>query len=463
MPGRSEQSPLLGPLGVRLALAFLTVALGAIAVLGVLTLAASRREVADVADRQRDQDAAEIAATLAQAYQDAGGWAGADVTGAFALAAAARADLVVVDSDGEVLATRPRSMADHMGRRPGEGPRRLPELGEARRVAVDVDGTTVAFAMVRFPASRLAEPEREILDALARVVLAGAVLAALVALAAAVFVSRRISRPLVALTATARHLEAGDRDARAGAALTGAPGELGELARAFDQMADALNRHDELRRGLVADVAHELRTPTTILRASSEELLDGLAEPTPERLSSLHDETLRLGRVVEDLEALANAEAAGLHLERAPLDLATVADTAAEAFRSRFVDAGLTLTTRTTPAPVEGDAGRLHQVTVNLLTNALKFTPPGGEVTVTVGVDGDEARLAVSDTGPGIAPEDQRRVFERFWRGRGGAGRAGSGIGLAIVSELVRAHGGRVVLDSTPGEGSSFTVVLPVR
>jgi signal transduction histidine kinase len=212
----------------------------------------------------------------------------------------------------------------------------------------------------------------------------------------------------------------------------------------------------------MADVAHELRTPTTILRASCEELVDGLADPTPDRLSSLHDETLRLARVVEDLEALAHAEAAGLHLERAPVDLATVATTAVEALRSRFVDAGLTLTTRTTPAPVDGDDGRLHQVTVNLLTNALRYTPAGGEVTVTVGVDGERALLAVSDTGPGIAPEDQPHVFERFWHGRGDAGRAGSGIGLAIVSELVRAHGGRVVLDSTPGEGSTFTVVLPV-
>jgi two-component system sensor histidine kinase BaeS len=463
MPGRPDQaSRLLGPLGVRLALAFLAVALAAIAVLGVLTLAASRREVADVADRQRDQDAAEIAETLARAYQDAGGWSGADVTGAFALAAAAQADLVVVDPDGDVVATRPRSIADHMGPGRGDGQHGPPDLGEARRMPVDVGGTTVGVAQVRFPASRLAEPDREILDALARVVLAGAGLAALVALAAAVFVSRRISRPLVSLTATARQLEAGDRDARAGAALTGAPGELGELARAFDQMADALHRHDELRRGLVADVAHELRTPTTILRASCEELVDGLADPTPQRLSSLHDETLRLARVVEDLEALAHAEAAGLHLERAPVDLATVATTAVEALRPRFVDAGRTLTTRTTPAPVDGDAGRLHQVTVNLLTNALKYTPPGGEVTVTVGVDGERALLAVSDTGPGIAPEDQPHVFERFWHGRGDAGRAGSGIGLAIVSELVGAHGGRVVLDSTPGEGSTFTVELPV-
>ncbi len=462
MPARAEQAPrLLGPLGVRLALAFLTVALAAIAVLGVLTLAASRREVADVADRQRDQDATDIAATLARAYQDAGGWEDADVTGAFALAVAAQADLVVVDTDGDVVATRPRAMVDHMDRTPGEGRRRASDLGEPRRVAVEVDGTTVAVAQVRFPASRLAEPDREILDALARVVLAGAALAALVALAAAVFVSRRISRPLVSLTATARHLESGDRHARAGATLTDAPGELGELARAFDQMADALHRHDELRRGLVADVAHELRTPTTILRASCEELVDGLADPTPERLSSLHDETLRLGRVVEDLEALAHAEAAGLHLERVPIDLATVATTAVEALRSRFDDAGLTLTTRTAPAPVDGDAGRLHQVTVNLLTNALKFTPAGGAVAVTVGVDGGLARLAVTDTGPGIAPEDQPHVFERFWRGRGDAGRAGSGIGLAIVAELVRAHGGRVVLDSTPGEGSTFTVVLP--
>jgi two-component system sensor histidine kinase BaeS len=333
------------------------------------------------------------------------------------------------------------------------------DLGDPRRVAVEVDDATVGTAVLRFPATGLPAPEREVRDALARTVLAGAGIAALVALAAAVVVSHRVTRPVVALTDTARRLEAGDRDARAH--MAAAPGELGELANAFDQMADALRHEDVLRRTLVADVAHELRTPATILRASCEELVDGLADPTPARLASLHDEVLRLGRVIEDLEALASAQAAGLHLQRAPVDLAGVATDAAALLQPSFDDAGLTLSTATTPVTVDGDRDRLHQITVNLLTNALKFTPRGGTVTLAVEPVEALAKLAVSDTGPGIPADELPHVFERFWRGAGAGRSAGSGIGLAIVAELTRAHGGRVTVDSTPGHGATFTVLLP--
>ncbi len=333
------------------------------------------------------------------------------------------------------------------------------ELADPRRSAVEVDGASVGTAVLRFPAAALPDPERQVRDALARTVLAGAGIAALVAVAVAVLVSRRVTRPVVVLTDAARRLEAGDGGARAGA--TAAPGELGELARAFDQMADTLRRQDDLRRTLVADVAHELRTPATILRASCEELVDGLAEPTPARLSSLHDEVLRLGRVIDDLEALASAQAAGLHLQRTQVDLAEVASHAATLLRPSLDDAGLTLSVVTKPVRVEGDPDRLHQITTNLLTNALKFTPRGGSVTLSVGPIEGLAELAVSDSGAGIAADEQPHVFERFWRGAGATGSAGSGIGLAVVAELVSAHGGRVSVESMPGQGTSFIVLLP--
>jgi len=451
---------ILGPLGVRLALAFVAVALAAVAVLGGLTLWASRGEVADLVDRQQDQDVTEIAATLALAYEQAGGWSGADLSGAFALTASAQADLAVLDPDGQLVATGSSpGMAEMMESMHGDAAMMSGDLGDPRRVAVEVDDATVGTAVLRFPATGLPAPEREVRDALARTVLAGAGIAALVALAAAVVVSHRVTRPVVALTDTARRLEAGDRDARAH--MAAAPGELGELANAFDQMADALRHEDVLRRTLVADVAHELRTPATILRASCEELVDGLADPTPARLASLHDEVLRLGRVIEDLEALASAQAAGLHLQRAPVDLAGVAADAAALLQPSFDDAGLTLSTATTPVTVDGDRDRLHQITVNLLTNALKFTPRGGTVTLAVEPVEALAKLAVSDTGPGIPADELPHVFERFWRGAGAGRSAGSGIGLAIVAELTRAHGGRVTVHSTPGRGATFTVLLP--
>jgi two-component system sensor histidine kinase BaeS len=226
-------------------------------------------------------------------------------------------------------------------------------------------------------------------------------------------------------------------------------------------MVDARRRGDEVRRHLVADVAHELRTPVTVLRASCEELVDGLAEPTPDRLASLHDEVLRLGRVVEDLEALSSAEAAALRLETAPVDLAGVVGGVVEALAARFEDAGLVLEVRLDPVVVEGDAARLHQVTVNLLTNALKFTSPGGSVGVAVAASERWGELVVSDDGPGIPGDELPHVFERFWRGRAARVQGGSGIGLAIVAELVRAHLGRVEVDSRSGEGARVRVLIP--
>lgn len=451
---------LLGPLGARLALAFAAVAVTAIAVLGALTLAAARSEVADLVDRRQRTGAEEIAAALAQAYDDAGGWEAAGLDAAFALAAAARAELVVLDARGELVGTPPPAMDQLMARmHGGMGAVGEAELGTPRRVDVTVGGTRVGTASLRFPESALPAPERQVRDALVRTVVTGAALATLVAVAAAVFVSRRVTQPLVALTAAARRLGGGERDARAG--LPDAPGELGELSVAFDEMADALHREDELRRNLVADVAHELRTPVTILRAACEEMVDGLAEPTGERLASLHDEVLRLGRVVEDLGALAAAEAAGLRLEREVVDLASIAAGAVDLLRPRFAENGLRLETRLEPVLVDGDAARLHQLTVNLLTNALKFTPEGGTVTVHVLPSGSFAQLEVSDTGPGIDAEELPHVFERFWRGRAARAQAGSGIGLAVVAELARAHGGRAEARSRPGNGASFRVLLP--
>jgi two-component system, OmpR family, sensor histidine kinase BaeS len=168
-------------------------------------------------------------------------------------------------------------------------------------------------------------------------------------------------------------------------------------------MAATLKREDELRRSMTADIAHELRTPVTILQGGTEELLDGIASPTPARLTSLHDETLRLGRLVDDLATLAAAQAAALTLHRAPADLGKIAAEAATALELLFTEAGLRLHLDTAPVTVSADEARITQIVTNLLTNAAKFTPPGGQVTLTTRADGASARLTVADTGPGIA------------------------------------------------------------
>ena len=336
----------LGPIGVRLALAFVAVALVAVAVLAGLTVAGSRSQVDDLARRQRQDQAIAVAAAAAEAYQAAGGWARADLRPAVALAASADASLEVRDRTSTIIvmnAAQRQMMRNMMARMHGGMMMGQTALGAPVTADVVVTGERVGSVTLRFPAEGLAAPYREVRDALLRVVLAGAGLAALVALGTAVVVTRRITRPLRRLTRAATAIEQGRRDARVTTETAPAPGELGQLAVAFDRMADALAREDELRRALVADVAHELRTPIAILQASCEELVDGLAPATPQRLTSLHDEVLRLGRLVEDLEGLAAAQAAGLRLQRRTVDLDQVAGAAADSLAARFADAGVTL------------------------------------------------------------------------------------------------------------------------
>ena len=457
---------LLGPLGARLALAFVAVAFAAVGVLAALAAGAARSQVADLVDRQHQDRATAVAAAAGQAYDAAGGWDGADMSSAAALAAAADAQLEIRDRDGgDVVTTAQHEMmGDLIDRMHGEMGSMMMNvapaaLGAPVTATVASHGQVVGTVALRFAADGLPAPERQVRDALLRNLAVGAGLAALVALVVGVLVSRRLTRPLGRLAAGARAIESGDLTARVD--LAGEPGELGEVGAAFDRMATALAREDALRRALVADVAHELRTPVAILQASCEAMLDGVEPTTPERLSSLHDETLRLGNLVADLETLSAAEAAGLRLDRRPVDLAAVAGDAVTSLEGRAGDAGVGVDADLTSAVVEGDPRRLHQVAVNLLANAVKFTPAGGTITVSTRSDGALSILEVTDTGPGIPPEELPHIFDRFWRGRDAHTTSGSGIGLAVVAELVRAHNGRVEVTSQPGRGARFQVFLP--
>ena len=468
----------LGRLGSRLALAFTAVAIAAVALLAALTLLATGSQVSGLAASQHRSTVQAVVTALGQAYRSAGGWEHADLRPAYTVAASAGASLQVLDSAGQVVIPHgfdpSQLMAGMMqgmhgggngngGMMGGSG---QPGRGQARRAAgtpvqaaVSVDGAQVGSAMVRFPGSGLTAAQQQVRTALEQTVGAGAGLAVLLALAVAWFIARRITRPLVRLTGAVAAIEAGDRHTRARQAA--APGEIGELAVAFDRMAGALDREDLLRRQLLADVAHELRTPITILQASCEQLAEGVERATPERLASLRDESLRLGRLVKDLETLAAAEAAGLQMVKAPTDLAEVAASVADLVGPAFATAEVELSCRLGPVQVDGDATRLGQVVTNLLTNALKFSPPHSRVTLTTAAGDGLARLEVADQGPGIPAGELPHIFERFWRGAAGRRASGSGIGLAVVSELVRAHSGQITVASTPDEGTRFTVLLP--
>jgi len=439
-----DATPRGGTLGLRLALAFLGVALAAVALLAGLTAFFASADVSNLATQQRTDLARAVAFAAGVAYDKNDTWTNAGLS--LVLDQAARTGLAVqiLDQTGHVV--------DQSGNfRTVSGPQESPPI--------TVRGQRVGTAVVRITGSGIGAADRGLKTALLRAIAGAAGLAALLALLTGLAVARRITRPVTRLIAATRAMAAGDRTARVGEIRTA--GELRELAAAFDQMAGNLDRQEQIRRNLVADVAHELRTPIAILQAGHEALLDGVAEPTPAELGSLRDEVLRLARMVGDLQTLAAADAAALNLTRKPDDLAELAAAAADSLARRFEAAGIALDRQLAAAPVLADPRWLHQVITNLLTNALKFTPPGGQVTITTGTENADAVLRVTDTGQGIPAEDLPRIFDRFFRGQQAAQISGSGIGLAVAAELVKAHGGRLAAASEVGHGTQLTLSLP--
>jgi signal transduction histidine kinase len=434
-----------GPIALRLTLAFVAVALAAVALLAGLTAAFAAADVSNLASQQRSTLRAAIVVAAGGAWDQGHSWAGADLSPVIRMAARTGADVQIRDQSGRLVAASA-----------GFGPRRG---GPRVSAAITSRGQPVGRAVIRFTSAGLGRADRALQAALLTAIAGAAGLAALLALVAGLAVARRITRPVGQLIAVTRAMEAGNRAARIGPVR--APGELRELATAFDQMADTLDRHEQLRRDLVASVAHELRTPIAVLQAEHEALLDGVTEPTPDQLASLRDEVLRLARMVTDLQTLAEADAAALRLTLAPADLAAIAAGAADSLAGRFEAAGIALHRELAPVQVRADAGRLHQVITNLLTNALKFTGPGGLVTIQAGPEGGSAVLRVTDTGVGIPAADIPRIFDRFWRGRRTAQTSGSGIGLALAAELARAHAGELTATSTEGQGTQLTLTLP--
>ncbi|MBI3998369.1 MAG: HAMP domain-containing protein [Armatimonadetes bacterium] len=277
-----------------------------------------------------------------------------------------------------------------------------------------------------------------------------------------VIVARRLTAPLRQISSAAARIGKGDL-----AQEVPVPSdlELGRMARAFNAMAASLQRLEESRRNLSADIAHELRTPLSVLQANLEGMLDGVVEVTPDRLAALHTQVRLLSRLVDDLRDLSLAQAGRLPLDRRPVDLMPLLAESAAAVAPHAAEKNVAMQTRSAAdlPRIVADRERLMQVLHNLLDNAIRHTPAGSVVTVGAEAKGDAVHLWVQDTGPGIAPEESERIFDRFFRLDASRSRAsgGTGLGLAIVKALVEAHGGRVEVSSRPGEGSTFTIVLP--
>lgn len=422
------------PLRQRLQVAFVAVAVVAVLLVTVAAMIGSQRGIAATTARLRTAE--QLASMAADAYARADGWTDADFQPVLDSAMSQGARVQVFSLDGQ-----PQLTAMGLGR-----------MGGGYEQPVLVDGREVGTIRVGFAAARPASGR----GIAWTWILVAAAAAVVVAAVAGWWAARLITGPITQLTEAAAAFAAGDRQARAS---VNSPGEIGDLARTFDDAVTTVAREERARRNLSADVAHELRTPLTALLAGLEEVRDGHVPADGQALTRLHDQALRLQRVVSDLADLAAAEAPSPQAQCVAMDLAACAEDSASSRRAQLRAAGVQLfIDNTEPVEVTADPDRVDQVMGNLLSNAARYAGEGSRVVVRTYGDAGWGVLEVEDDGPGVPAEDLPRLFERFWRA--GPSSGGSGLGLAIVAELVRAQRGMVEAQSE-GRGLLVRVRLP--
>ena len=406
--------------------------------------------------------------TLPEYYALHGSWAGLDESlvvargrgpGFGAGQGRGGGEIIVADAEGRIVSPASRAGA---------------ALSVAERdisVPIVVEGRTVGLAAVLMPSTLqfsaaaalfLSEINQVLIQATALAVLAGGL--------AGLVIARGISRPLGELATAARRVAVGHLSERV---KEQGSEEVANVAAAFNEMtvnlqqADAQRRAAEtLRRNMVADIAHELRTPLTVIQGNLQAILDGVYPLDLNEIETVHAETAMLSRLVTDLRELSLAEAGQLALNTTTRPLGPLVEGAAQRHAEMAAAKAIALDAEIAEGLplVPLDPDRTTQVINNLLSNALRYTPSGGRVSVAVTGNPDGVRVTVRDSGPGIAAEDLPRVFDRFWRGEKSRARekGGSGLGLAIARQWVEAMGGRIGVESRPGEGSAFWFSLPV-
>ena len=337
-------------------------------------------------------------------------------------------------------------------------------LPDARRYPIDLNGEEVG-SLALLPGPSLSElGEIRFLERQTTAFLAIALAMIALAVALSLPLARRLVRPLEAIQAGVRQLAAGHYGARV--SVTGGD-ELGRLGRDLNRLAEALEQNEQARRQWVADISHELRTPLAVLRGELEALQDGVRPLGPAAVDSLYADTLRLGRLVDDLYELSMTDLGALSYRKEEIDPAEVLKSDLEAFAPRFAAADLQLTLDGRlgrSVLVQADAHRLSQLFRNLLRNSLRYTDPGGGLTVVLDSDDERLVLDFQDTAPAVPPEALPRLFDRLYRVEGSRSRdtGGTGLGLAICRNIVEAHGGRISARPAPQGGLWIRIELPL-
>lgn len=398
---------------------------------------------------------------LTDYYETMGSWQGVETLipqgaikghGAMRGANKAGGSALVVDHDGRVVV-------------PGQGYK----IGEVVAQGViesgyliEVDGREVGRLVSGRGDFGLSSEGEAFLSQMNRSLVLGALGGVAIAVILGVFLAQTLTRPLKELTKASRAVAGGDLQQKV---LVRSQDELGELAAAFNQMNADLENAQTLRRQMTADIAHELRTPLSVILAHTEAIRDGVMPANDEVLGVIRDETSRLNTLVEDLRTLSLAETGELQVIPRPVNPVELLEKAVSAQMLRAQQRDITLEVIAAPniPEINADPDRMAQVLGNLLNNALRYTPAGGRIVLSAEMIENGVRLSVQDNGPGVAAEEIPRLFHRFYRVDKSRQRdkGGSGLGLAIAKSIVEQHGGKISAESGPGEGMKFIIELP--
>lgn len=448
-------------LALKLTLAFLVVGVVGVALVALFVGQRTRDEFDRfVLDRaQRD-----LVDQLAAYYQTHGDWKDINVIlvqgqpGHMWSRGGIPAPVVLLDADSTVV---------YGGRRYQKGTQ-LNQQVKDQRVPIQLEEQTVGWLLFEsLPDSVAAlrqSPESTFLEGVKQAILWGALGATAVALLIGVLLARTISHPVRELIVATRRVARGELGQQVPVRTQD---ELGELAASFNQMSGDLARSLELRRQMTADIAHELRTPLSLIMGYTEALSDGKFQGAPETFDILHEEAQHLSRLVDDLRTLSLADAGELSLTRRLAAPQALLARAASAHAAQAQEQEVALRVEADPdlPEIEVDPDRIAQVLDNLVSNALRYTPAGGEIVLCAAQHADILELRVRDSGAGIPPEELPHIFDRFYRGEKSRYQKNgeSGLGLAIARSIVEIHGGTIEVQSTVGAGTTFSIRLPVR
>ncbi len=436
-------------LRTKLILGFLAVSAVGIAIgLAFAALSASGEFRRFMFSRNRDV----LAARLAEYHSLHGGWEGVGTQFEAGFPVPAPGTFTLVDGGGVVVVGGP-------GFEPGDSIRLLPAQGS---VPIVGEAGPIGWLMVSGDAFRPMGDETQLYNRVGTTLAVGALTALAVALACGALVARSLTRPLRALKAATQAVAAGDFERMV---RVSSRDELGSLAESFNRMSAALAEAQQLRRRMTADIAHELRTPLSIILGHLDAIDDGVLTGSAETTRVIREETERLSRLVEDLRTVNRADAGELALSRRPINMGELVARALAAYQLQAAAKDIALTSEIEPGvePIEVDTDRMLQVLNNLVANALFHTPAGGRIVVRGMMTSSGIRLTVQDSGPGFPPADVGLVFDRFYRSDKARRRedGGSGLGLAIARSIVEAHGGTIEAQNTPGEGAAIIIELP--